>query len=107
MTTRGGTNLNDMRKQRFHKLSLDSWPTVSDQLKNLSFSDIFDAMFPVTYIAGETVILQGKTFIIACLNEEKLMKIMSLCDCNPNGIVVCTQVMKVTISMLSTKGRWM
>lgn len=22
-------------------------------------SDIFDAMFPVTYIAGETVILQG------------------------------------------------
>lgn len=26
----------------------------------LSFSDIFDAMFPVTYIAGETVIQQGK-----------------------------------------------
>lgn len=25
-----------------------------------SFSDIFDAMFPVTYIAGETVIQQGK-----------------------------------------------
>ncbi|KAL8163520.1 UNVERIFIED_CONTAM: cAMP-dependent protein kinase type I-alpha regulatory subunit [Gekko kuhli] len=24
------------------------------------FSDIFDAMFPVTYIAGETVIQQGK-----------------------------------------------
>lgn len=29
----------------------------------LSFSDIFDAMFPVTYIAGETVILQGKNKI--------------------------------------------
>lgn len=26
----------------------------------LFFSDIFDAMFPVTYIAGETVIQQGK-----------------------------------------------
>ena len=36
---------------------------LSKQLSNfdiLFFSDIFDAMFPVTYIAGETVIQQGK-----------------------------------------------
>lgn len=26
----------------------------------LFFSDIFDAMFPVTHIAGETVIQQGR-----------------------------------------------
>lgn len=29
----------------------------------VSFSDIFDAMFPVNHIAGETVILQGKNII--------------------------------------------
>lgn len=36
---------------------------VSDSLSlpvSVSFSDIFDAMFPVTHIAGETVIQQGK-----------------------------------------------
>lgn len=35
-------------------------------------SDIFDAMFPVTYIAGETVILQGK-------NNNKPMSFLNLC----------------------------
>lgn len=34
------------------------WRYVSDIL---TYSDIFDAMFPVTYIAGEIVIQQGRT----------------------------------------------
>lgn len=34
------------------------------QCDSFPFSDIFDAMFPVTYIAGETVILQGKSIFL-------------------------------------------
>lgn len=59
-------------------------------------------MFPVTYIAGETVILQGK-IIFSVYIEKKWIQI----TCDANRIVIFTQVMKVTISMLSTKGRWM
>lgn len=40
------------------------WMTGSPLCFFSLFSDIFDAMFPVTYIAGETVILQG--MITAC-----------------------------------------
>lgn len=39
-------------------------------LINLFFpSDIFDAMFPVTYIAGETVIQQGKETYVQCTRQ--------------------------------------
>lgn len=42
--------------------------TYSSQLCCFVFSDIFDAMFPVTHIAGETVIQQGM-FLTRCLSS--------------------------------------
>lgn len=42
-----------------YQIQMRKWQPFSLPV-SVSFSDIFDAMFPVTHIAGETVIQQGK-----------------------------------------------
>lgn len=56
-------------------------------------------MFPVTYIAGETVILQGKHDTFSEFIWTGTGPYHSMTPSDANAIVVWTQVMKVTISM--------
>lgn len=68
-------------------------------------SDIFDAMFPVNYIAGETVIQQGEfkhcfTWTLLCFSSVHSF-IRSL------FFVLLYQVTRETTSMSSTREKWM
>lgn len=100
MTMRGGTSEDGFVFLLFFVFCFPS----AHQLTNLFLSsDIFDAMFPVTYIAGETVILQGKTTSFQNYSLRLILFVQLWC----NIIIMCIQVMKGTISMLSTKERWM
>lgn len=65
MTMKGGMSLWTLCAAWFKHLTerICKYMLAACYLRNLFIhSDIFDAMFPVTYIAGETVILQGKRF---------------------------------------------
>lgn len=61
-------------------------------------------MFPVTYIAGETVILQGKQ---TSFLSSVALTYHSMSQCDANALVLLTQVTKAIIFMSSTRGRWM